>query len=271
MRNWQQLESIVACPFSREPLRRLSDTTVGTESGHSYKLVQGVPVLRHGPAVEIKDPNHVSNSVPDAIKDMMLNCPGKVLFLGAGASDFRDERIVEVEYNLFRNTDVVADAHWLPFRSGVFTLAVALNVFEHLSEPHIAAGELHRVLLPGGQVVIHTAFLQILHEEPHHYFGATEFGVRQWFRGYSDVQVNVSANFNPYFGISWMMHDLLHYVEGTLGADARRTLEGVTIRELAAGWAARRAPNSPVLALLSKLPRDVQARFAAGFELLAKK
>jgi len=269
MRNWEQLENIVACPFTREPLRRLSETSVGTASGHSFPLVNGVPILRHGPAAEIKDPNHVSNPVPPAFKEMMLTCPGKVLFLGAGASDFRDERIIEVEYHLFRNTDVAADAHWLPFRAGVFKLVVALNVFEHLREPHIAAAELHRVLAPGGRVIIHTAFLQPLHEEPHHYYDATEFGVREWFRGFSNVEVNVSPNFNPYYGIAWLMYEMLHLVEAHLGPDARRTLEGVTVSEIATGWAERRDPRSPVLDILSKLPRDAQARFAAGFELIA--
>jgi SAM-dependent methyltransferase len=271
MKEWKQLESIVVCPFTHESLRPRSDSAVGGESGHSYQYINGVPVLRHGPAVEIKDPNHVSNPLNPAIKEMMLACPGNVLFLGAGASDFRGDRIFELEYNLFKNTDVVGDAHCLPFRDGVFDLVIAMNVFEHLREPHVASAELHRVMAPGGRVMIHTAFLQILHEEPHHYYGATEFGVRQWFRDFQQVQVNVSGNFNPFFGMSWMVNDLLHYVGAQIGEEERTALGNVTLAELATGWRSPKLHETTAFKVLSRLPKETQARFASGFEVLAVK
>jgi SAM-dependent methyltransferase len=153
----------------------------------------------------------------------------------------------------------------------VFELVVAMNVFEHLREPHVASAELHRVLALGGKALIRTAFLQILHEEPNHFFGATEFGVRQWFRQFSAIDVQVSPNFNPFFGMAWMMHELLQAVEVSLGAESRKELENVTLGEVGARWPERVTTQSPVLAMLSRLPQEVQARFAAGFEMWATK
>jgi SAM-dependent methyltransferase len=73
---------------------------------------------------------------------------------------------------------VVGDARALPFRDNVFDRVFAFNVFEDLRQLSLAACEIHRVLKPGGSLVLHTPFLQPLHEAPHHYFSATEYGVR---------------------------------------------------------------------------------------------
>lgn len=270
MKPWSQLQPLLVCPSTGEPLHYVNDQQVMTDADRSFPLIQGVPILRAG-TLQIKDVNHVSNGVSPAIREMMLTCDGPVLFLGAGSSEFRAEHIYEVEYDLFRNTDVVADAHALPFRNDTFELAVALNVFEHLREPHNAAMELHRVLRPGGRVLIHTAFLQILHEEPNHYYNATEFGVRNWFRSFEQLQINVSPNFNPFYGMSWMMHDLLYYVEATLGADERKKLERLTLAELAEHWRSSSCGNAAACQLLARLPPQVQSRFAAGFEVMASK
>lgn len=270
MKPWSQLEPLLVCPFTREPLHMAGDV-VATASGRTYPLVDGVPMLRPGPAAAVLDPNHVSNPVSPAFQHLMESAPGPVLFLGAGGSTFRADHVFEVEYNLFRHTDVLGDAHCLPFREGTFELVVALNVFEHLREPHVAAAELRRVLRPGGRVVVHTAFLQILHEEPHHYYGATEFGVRQWFRDFAAVEVNVSPNFNPFHGLSWTLHDLLYSVEVVLGPADREALGRLTLAELATGWRNPAFADHPAHRVLSRLPREVLTRFAAGFEVLATK
>ena len=268
MKTWEQLSPVVVCPFTHEPLRPAGDALVAA-SGRSYPMTGGVPVLRPGPPPVVKDPNHVSNGLAPEFRRAMADCPGDVLFLGAGASDYRADHVFEVEYDRFRDTDVVGDAHCLPFRDGAFELAVAQNVFEHLREPHLAAAELRRVLAPGGRLMIHTAFLQPLHEAPHHYYGATEFGVRQWFHAFAAVDVRVSWNFSPFHALSWTVHDLLAAVGQTLGSADQKTLADLTLGELAVAWRDQHAVESPALRVLSRLPPAVQARFAAGFELSA--
>lgn len=51
---------------------------------------------------------------------------------------------------------VCADVTKLPFRSGVFDLATANMVVEHLQNPAIVFREVNRVLKPGGVFLIHT-------------------------------------------------------------------------------------------------------------------
>ena len=52
---------------------------------------------------------------------------------------------------------VQADAAALPFGGGVFDVAVAVNVLDHLPEPTLAIFEAHRVLAAGGTLVAATA------------------------------------------------------------------------------------------------------------------
>ncbi len=61
----------------------------------------------------------------------MKSLPGYTLFLGAGNSNFRSPRVIEVEHDLFRDTDVVADAHRLPFRSSSFDLFFVADFWRH--------------------------------------------------------------------------------------------------------------------------------------------
>jgi 2-polyprenyl-6-hydroxyphenyl methylase/3-demethylubiquinone-9 3-methyltransferase len=51
---------------------------------------------------------------------------------------------------------VIDDAASLPFPDGEFDLAICIEVFEHLFEPHRAAAEIRRVLRPGGRLVAST-------------------------------------------------------------------------------------------------------------------
>ena len=51
---------------------------------------------------------------------------------------------------------VLANAVALPFRSGSFDLVSSNMVFEHLEDPISVLREIHRLLTPGGRLLIHT-------------------------------------------------------------------------------------------------------------------
>lgn len=270
MKSLAELERVgLMCPHTGELLTYADGFWHTPDSARRYPTLNGVPVLRDGPAPEIKPPDHQSNPISPEIWAWMSAMPGPVLFLGAGASEHRAPHIFELEYNLFHNTDIVADAHALPFAPNTFRAAVALNVFEHLAEPDTAAQELWRVLRPGGEVLIHTAFLCPLHEDPHHYYNATEFGVARWFRRFRDVSVEVSPNFNPAFTLSWLVSDLLWFTAATAGPEAAQRLGGMTLDEVATFW--RELTETEFSRLMYALPDHVVRRFAAGFQARGRK
>ena len=147
--------------------------------------MNGVPVLvDDDEPVAVVPATHQSNPLGAEFEAILASAQDLVLHIGAGATGKKYRNCIELERKIFCHTDVVADAHAIPLLSQSVDRVMAFNVFEHLRYPQRAADEIFRVLEPGGSVMIHTAFLQALHEEPFHFYNATQYGVREWFRAF---------------------------------------------------------------------------------------
>lgn len=263
------LAAILSCPACRGDVqvdvRQLRCTTCH----RSFAIEHGVPVFLCKPAELARD--HASNPIGGHFAEALREGKDFILHIGAGGSPERFPNCVEFEHKIFRHTDVVGDAHHLPFRDGVFDRVFALNVFEHLREPKTAAAEILRVLKPGGTVAIHTAFLQALHEEPRHYYNATEFGVREWFSKFDIAAVNVTGNFGPGVMLAFLMVNVSETVQrGGATAEEQLRLRATTLGEWAEFWAGKRAEPAG-FQILQSMPVEEQKRIAAGFELIARK
>lgn len=238
----------------------------------AYPMVQGVPVFIDDPhQVKIMPPDHLSNAIPAETMHWLKNLNGYSLNIGAGASQTKIPTCIELEYSIFHTTDVVADSHHLPFKDNSFEAVIAFNVFEHLYEPSRAANEIFRVLKPGGKLILRTAFLQPLHEEPYHFYNATKYGVINWFSEFEIENCHVSGNFNPVFTLAWLSCDLLYYIEQVYGADIKQKVARSTLSEWGELWANPAQRKGFLWETMYGLPQSVQERFAAGFELEATK
>lgn len=262
------LLEIVMCPRCRGQLVSSGGELSCVVCGGTYPLVDGVPVLTPEPhAAQVRPEAHRNHQLPGALLERLAALDGYWLHLGAGATDRPIGNCIEVEYHVFRHTTVVADAVCLPFVDGCFAAAVSFNTFEHLREPATAAGELSRVLAPGGEIVVQSAFLQPLHEEEHRYYNATEAGLRHWFREFEITACEVPGNMNPAYVLARLASELLFFARD----DAARALASSRLEEWADLWrdASRRA--GPLWDVMMRLPASVQRRLAAGFELRARK
>ena len=116
-----------------------------------------------------------------------LYVKGKTLDLGAGMAKYR--KIFEghmTEYitcDTFAapHIDVVANAHALPLENGSFDTVICTMVLEHVEKPWIVAGEIERVLKPGGHCIIAVPFLFPEHKDPEDYFRYTTAGLASLF------------------------------------------------------------------------------------------
>jgi uncharacterized protein YbaR (Trm112 family) len=277
VRDPEALLPILVCPRCRAGGLHLTDDadriTCGT-CGTAYAVVDGVPVLtpdEHHPSVMPLD--HASNPMDDSALDWLADVDdgGWSLHLGAGATPRPVAHCVEVEYAVFRHTDVVGDGHRLPFADDIFDKVLTLNTFEHLRDPRAAAGELHRVMKPGGHLHLLTAFMQPLHEEPNHYYNATEFGVREWFRDFDIDAVEVPWYQTPANGLAWLVTEILHHIGLEQGWDVSDKLAKTTLHEVRAIWADAERRNGPFWDACRALPEPVQRRFTPTFSMDAHK
>jgi SAM-dependent methyltransferase len=266
-----RLQDILACPHCGAQSFTPGDSSMSCSAcGKEYRVVDGVPVLRGGD-VTVMPVDHSSNPMSEEVLAWLATLDGYSLNLGAGATDYQIQSCVEVEYSIFRNTDVVADAHHLPFADGVFEAVVTFNTFEHLYDPPRAARELHRVLKPGGRLLLLTASLQPLHEEPHHYYNTTEAGLLRWFSDFEARSCRVPQDLGSALSLAWLSEEIIHYVGLTLGGDPSQEVAATTLEQWRELWVHRANPEGPIWEIMRRLSPEVQKRFSGGFELRATK
>lgn len=265
---------ILRCPVSHQPLTRTNDLLRSIEDGHSdgWRLLRGVPNLFPGLTdPEIQDVSHLSHPLPEHLLQKIKATPGRVLNLSAGGSAEKLANVVEVEASLFRHTDIIADAHALPFIDECFSGVISMNAFEHYHNPEQVASELMRVLKPGGWLVVQTAFLQPEHEYPWHFYNSTSEGIKRWFKLFQLDELRVSENFNPLFSLSWLASECEQALHSEVSAKAALKLRATPFKTLVDSWRSGTLTNTDLWEDFRGLPQRSQRPIAAGFELIATK
>jgi ubiquinone/menaquinone biosynthesis C-methylase UbiE len=245
---------------------------ISVDGIETWPIVSGRPVLsRDLPAPEVKNPEHISNEMPEEALAIIRETQGLVLNLSAGGSREKFDHVVEVEYAIFRHTDVVADAHALPFDDECFDAIVVMNAFEHYREPHKVAAELHRILKPDGRIHIRTAFLQPLHEKPWHFFNCTRYGLAEWFKSFETERLHVSKNFCPNHTVAWIASELEAAFRKEVSPAVADAFRSASIGELVDLWRDPSKRDTPLWTDFERLPQTDQDTTAAGFELIGRR
>ncbi len=118
---------------------------------------------------------------------------------------------------------------------------------------------------------MHTAFLQPLHEAPHHYYNCTEFGLRHWLRRFDLETVRVSKNFNPAYALSWLASELESGFASGVSDHAAASFRDARLGEFMNFWRDAETRKSPTWHMFYELPPAIQGQFAAGWGAVAKK
>jgi SAM-dependent methyltransferase len=113
---------------------------------------------------------------------------GCLLDLGCGNAPYRPwfeprtTRYVTADYPpVAAGVQVACNSESIPFASQTFDTLLCTQVLEHLPHPWLAAGEMARVLKPGGRLILSCPQYWCLHEIPHDYFRFTPYGLRVLF------------------------------------------------------------------------------------------
>lgn len=260
------------CPVCHSGLEMQGTRLRCTGCADQVKILKGRPVfLPKDEEPSLMPDTHVSNQLPADVLDYLTWLDGWALNIGAGGTKEKFENCIEFEHAIFRNTDVVGDAHHLPFADDSFEAVITFNTFEHLMDPNRAASEVYRVLKPGGKLILRTAFLQPVHEAPHHYYNTTEYGLRNWFNQFDISELYVSDNFNPSYVFAWLASEMIRAVQKELGQQAAEKIASSSLGFWQSTWEKTGFRDHELWNILRNLSDETQKRCSAGFHLEATK
>lgn len=85
--------------------------------------------------------------------------------------------------------DVIADASYVPLRTGSVDVLICTEVLEHLRDPVACVAEVYRTLRPRGTFVASVPFFYPFHADPLDMHRWTADGLRYLLRAFSDVDI----------------------------------------------------------------------------------
>ena len=117
---------------------------------------------------------------------------GKTLDIGCGSAlygnFFPNRTTLDIEARPGVQVDIVGDAHDLSnIADASYENILCTEVLEHLHTPAKAIAEFHRVLKPGGLMILTTRFIFPLHDVPGDYFRYTKYGLRHLMREFEII------------------------------------------------------------------------------------
>jgi SAM-dependent methyltransferase len=124
--------------------------------------------------------------------------------LGCGTHR-RDGRVVCIDGGAYANVDVVTDLRRLPLADDSLDGGISIAVLEHVPDPARHIAEMHRVLRPGGRLLVFVPFMQPFHASPYDFQRYTGVGLREQFGAFDVLSVRVGAG--PTSGMLWALQE----------------------------------------------------------------
>jgi SAM-dependent methyltransferase len=216
-----RMRRVLACPECRASLAAAWDRGSCPGCGAAF-AVDGATVVfgDRSTTTLVHDPG-ASRNPPSKqlVHDLRLFPDGLVLNVGSGDSVIVADNLVNLEICRYPATDVVADAHALPFADESFDAVFSQSVLEHVKDPFGCAREMTRVLKPGGALHADVPFLAPFHGYPDHYFNPSMNGLRRLFAGLEEIDVHEGPHHAPAIAL----HEVLSRFCAMIRDDAARS------------------------------------------------
>jgi SAM-dependent methyltransferase len=151
-----------------------------------------------------------------ALERARVHARGALLDLGCGARPFEPLFAGRVSrywgtdlsrspYLGDRAPDAFARAEGLPIRGASVDTVLGLSMLTYLEEPLLVLREAHRVLRPGGVLLLEFTQMAELHDEPDDYFRFTRFGAESLLRraGFETIEAIPIGSLTIRVGTAW--------------------------------------------------------------------
>ncbi|MEK6791334.1 MAG: class I SAM-dependent methyltransferase [Deltaproteobacteria bacterium] len=150
-----------------------------------------------------------------------------VLDMGAGECVYKrlfdhcrykavDLAVGDNEWN-YKNLNVIAELHNLPFAADSTDAILCTQVLEHLEWPRQSVKEFYRILKPGGALYMTAPMSHCEHQAPYDFFRYTSFGIRSVLvrAGFDERNIKIT----PFGGTSLRIASELPRIKGLIWKD----------------------------------------------------
>lgn len=130
--------------------------------------------------------------------------------LGSGMAELiKNNRItlIETDVSFGPRTQLICDAHSIPFADSSFDGVVAQAVLEHVADPYKCVSEIYRVLKLGGLIYSETSFIQQVHMGRYDFTRFTDLGHRRLFRKFKEIDRGIVVG--PASALAWSIRYFL--------------------------------------------------------------
>jgi SAM-dependent methyltransferase len=115
--------------------------------------------------------------------------------------------LVESDVSFGERTNIILDAHSIPFQNDSFDGVIVQAVLEHVVDPQNCVEEVYRVLKKNGLVFADTPFMQQVHGGCYDFTRFTHLGHRRLFRKFEEIDSGVACG--PGMALAWSYHYFL--------------------------------------------------------------
>ncbi len=228
MKNKKKLFTMLICPNCKSDFKTTDNGLHCVLCVRTFEIIGGKPFFVAPPkniTVNLKGDNYNSWSTwrkenyiffdKELSKDPEDT---NVLDLGAGPVQFRKifnkfDNYVALDFYPYELVDVVTDINKnLPFKDSSFDVVVLSNVLEHVPEPGLIISECHRVLRPGGKIVLTIPFLMRIHQAPYDYNRFTSYKLELLLKeaGFNSISIDsLDSTYNLYSMMRGHFFDVL--------------------------------------------------------------
>jgi SAM-dependent methyltransferase len=154
---------------------------------------------------------------------MQKNARPRVLVLGGSVAgdgirpflQSAEIHFVESDVSFGPRTQIVLDAHDIPYKDETFDCVIAQAVLEHVVDPYRCVEEIFRVLKSDGVIYFEIPFMQQVHGGAYDFVRFTKSGFRRLLKKFEEIESGTTAG--PGTVLGWSYEYFLRSVVGGAG------------------------------------------------------
>lgn len=132
--------------------------------------------------------------IPPGAKALNVGSGGEIQAIIETIAARKGFTVTSTDVDPIRKPDVVDDITRSSFPDASFDAVIMMEVLEHVTDPQRAALEIHRLLKPGGALILSAPFIFPLHDRPYDFYRFTKYGLAHLFKDFDDLVVRERNN-----------------------------------------------------------------------------